>query len=289
MAVSGSPENSLFYQYLSYNKAKYDEIMTLQNRTRMGSDPADSIKNQKKIDSINQEIINYKLDLIKKHPSSFLGFMLKAMKEPDINKAPHLPDGGQDPATAYAYFRQHFWDDTDLSDDRLLRTPVFHNKLQKYLDKVVIQNPDTLIREIDRLITRAQSSSEMFKYLVWYSTYHYENSEIMGFDKIFVHIVDKYYITGRTPWIDVTTLENIIKKANRTRPLLLGQKAPNMIMLDTGNRLVSMHNIESKFLILLFWDPDCGHCEQEIPKIKDFYEQYREVYGLNVLAICSDT
>jgi len=289
MVISGSPENLLFYQYLNYNIEKYNEIQILQQRKKFDTHISDSVDSQKKIDSINQEIINYRLNLIKKYPSSFLGFMLNAMKEPNPVANSNLKTGEAGIPSSYSYFYQHFWDDTDLSDDRLLRTPVFHNKLQKYLDKVVLQNPDTVIAEIDRLIMKAKANPEMFKYLVWYSTYHYENSEIMGFDKIFVHMVDKYYVTGQTPWLDETTLENIIKKANHIRPIMIGQKAPNMIMIDTNNRLVSMHNIASKFLILLFWDPDCGHCEQEIPKIKDFYDQNREAYGLTILAICSDT
>ena len=129
----------------------------------------------------------------------------------------------------------------------------------------------------------------MFKYLVWFSTYTYENSEIMGFDKIFVHVVDKYYVTGQATWVSSDIREKIIKKANKIRPLLIGEKAPNMIMLDTNNQLVSMHNISSKYLMLLFWDPDCSHCEHEIPIIQSFYSENRAKYGLEIFAICSDT
>jgi thiol-disulfide isomerase/thioredoxin len=60
-------------------------------------------------------------------------------------------------------------------------------------------------------------------------------------------------------------------------------------MLDTNNKAVSMHAIQSKFLILLFWDPDCGHCEKEIPKMKEFYDQNKEKYGLEIFTVCSDT
>jgi thiol-disulfide isomerase/thioredoxin len=71
--------------------------------------------------------------------------------------------------------------------------------------------------------------------------------------------------------------------------LLIGQKAPNMIMLDTNNQLVSMYNINADYLILLFWDPDCGHCEQEIPKLKEFYDTNKEKYNLEIFSVCSDT
>jgi len=290
MSITGSPENSLFYEYLRYNKEKYDQIQTLSNRLKPVADNSDSARIiSNKIEGINREIIDYKLDLIKTKPASFVAFMINAMKEPEIPETPVLPNGRKDSAFAYNYFKTHFWDGTDFTDDRVLRTPVFHSKLKKYYDKVLIQNPDTIIRESDAMIDKAKPNPEMFKYLVWFITYTYENAEIMGFDKIFVHIVDRYYVTGQTPWVSKTVNENIIKKAARIKPLLIGRKAPNMIMLDTSNQLVSMHNINAKVLVLLFWDPDCGHCDAEIPKIREFYLQHKDEYGLEILSICSDT
>ena len=202
------------------------------------------------------------------------------MKEPEILN---------DSTFTYHAYKVHFWDGTDFRDERLLRTPVFHNKLKKYFDQVLIQHSDTIIRAIDSIILKAKPNPEMFKYLIWFVTYHYESAEIMGFDKVFVSIVDKYYITGEVSWLDKTVLGNIIKKANRLRPILIGRVAPNMIMQDTSYRLVSLGNVNAKILVLLFWDPDCGHCEQEIPKLKKIYDENKELYGLEIFAICSDT
>jgi thiol-disulfide isomerase/thioredoxin len=215
--------------------------------------------------------------------------MINAMKEPKVPEIPLLPNGRRDSTFGYRYFKSHFWDGSDFTDDRLLRTPVFHNKLKKYLDNVVVQQPDSVIREVDILVEKSRPNPEMFKYLIWFTTYHYENPEYMGFDKVFVHIVDAYYITGQTAWITQSVNENIIKKANKIRTLLIGQKAPNMIMLDSNNQLVSMHTISADFLILLFWDPDCSHCEKEIPVLRDFYDQNKVKYGLQIFAVCSDT
>jgi peroxiredoxin len=241
------------------------------------------------INKVNKELITYKLDVVNKHPGSFTAFMINAMREPEVPEVPTLPNGRKDSAYAYFYYKAHYWDGTDFTDDRLLRTPVFYNKLKKYYDNILVQNPDTIIRESDALIEKARPNLEMFKYVIWFTTSHYENPEIMGFDRIFVHVVDKYYITGQTTWINKTVNENIIKKANKIRPILIGQKAPNMMMLDTNNQVVSMNSIKARFLIILFWDPDCGHCEKDIPKIKELYDQDKEKFGLEILAVCSDT
>jgi hypothetical protein len=196
MIVTGSPENQLFYEYLRYNKIKFDEIKTFQTQQKDIPDNKDSLKLiNEKIKDVNSELIKYKLNIVAEHPDSFVAFLVNAMKEPDVPEIPILPNGRKDSTFGYRYFKEHFWDGTDFTDDRLLRTPVFYNKLKKYYDVVMIQNPDSIIGGSDQLVEKARPNHEMFKYLVWFATNHYENSEIMGFDKIFVHVTEKYYVT----------------------------------------------------------------------------------------------
>lgn len=290
MVILDSPDNTLFYEYLKNNRLQYDEIQKIQEEYKKAGEPADSAAHYAaRINEINRSLIRYKLDLVEKHPKSFIAMMINAMKEPEITEIPTLPDGKKDSAAAYRMYKEQYWDGTDFTDDRLLRTPVFHSKLKKYFESIVVQNTDSIISEVDKLVELCRPNPEMFKYLVWFSTYTFENSEIMGFDKIFVHVVDKYYITGQATWINSDIKDKIIKKANKIKPTLIGSVAPEMIMLDTNNRLISMHQLPARYLILLFWDPDCSHCEHEIPIIGEFYEKNKEKYGLEVFAVCSDT
>ncbi len=290
MEIKDSPENDLFYKYLRYNREKFDQVQELDKKSKLVADQKDSLKIlSEKVSLINKDLIAFKLGIVAKYPNSFTALMINAMKEPEVPEIPILPNGRPDSTFGYRYYKAHFWDGTDFTDDRLLRTPVFHNKLKKYFETIVVQNPDSVIREVDIFIEKARPNPEMFKYLVWFTTYKYENPEYMGFDKVFVHIVDTYYVTGQTTWITPTVNENIIKKANKIRPLLIGKIAPNMIMQDTSLKLVSMHNVTADFLLLLFWDPDCGHCEKEIPILREFYEQNKVKYGFEIFAVCSDT
>ncbi|MEI6684258.1 MAG: thioredoxin-like domain-containing protein [Bacteroidota bacterium] len=309
MVFKNSPENELFLGYLLKTHEKFDQMHELETRikpytkkdsaviyaSRQDSITAAKRKQDtlacysKKVDSINKVLINYRLSIVKEHPESFTALMINTMKEPEIPEIPVLSNGRKDSTFAYHYYKSHYWDDCTFTDDRVLRTPVFHNKLKKYFDEIVIQDTDTIMREADLLIEKSRPNKEMFKYLVWFTTYHYENSEIMGFDKIFVHVVDKYYVTGQTSWISKDINEKVIKKANKLRPILIGEKAPNMVMQDTTLQLASLYNTKAKFLMILFWDPDCGHCQKEIPVIKDFYDLNKAKYGLEIFAVCTDS
>jgi len=290
MKISGSLDNEEFYAYMRYNQEKFKRIQALQQHLKTIENNEDSVKViNDQIVQLNNEIIDYKLNIARERPFSFLAMLINAMKEPVITEVPTLPNGRKDSTYAYRYFKEHYWDDMNLADNRLIRTPVFHNKLKKYFDQVVVQNPDSIFKESVILIEKARPDPEMFKYIVWFITYHYENSEIMGFDKVFVDIVDQYYVTGEATWVSGPVLENILKKANRIRPLLLGSHAPNMIMMDTTDQLVSLYNVNAFITILLFWDPDCGHCEKEIPHLRELYDKYKEKYELEIFSVCSDT
>jgi thiol-disulfide isomerase/thioredoxin len=37
-----------------------------------------------------------------------------------------------------------------------------------------------------------------------------------------------------------------------------------------------LSDIKADFLVLVFWDVDCGHCQKEIPKLVDLYKEYQK-------------
>ncbi|HOH99242.1 MAG TPA: DUF5106 domain-containing protein [Bacteroidales bacterium] len=290
MHIKGSPENDLFFQYIRFNADKYKEAQPLQEQLKgKAADDEGVAEIREQLKKINEDVESHRLAIIANHPNTFLAAFFKAMKDPEIPPAPILENGREDSTFAYRYYRSHYWDNIDLSDERLLRSPILHGKYEQYFDKVLIQHPDTIIKEADRLIALTRPNQEMFKYLVWLLTIKYETSKVMGFDAVFVHLIDTYYATGQAFWINETVLNNIMERADILRPILLGKVAPNLIMLDTNERPVSMHAIKANYTLLYFWDTECGHCKKESPKLRDFYATARSTYGLEVFAVCADT
>ncbi len=283
-----SEDNTLFYKYIRFNTIKHKEIGELRKNLSLYSDNPDSVQlYSKQIDTINKQLGDYKLDFIKEYPTSFISVLFNAMWEPDPQNIPILKNGREDSIYVYQYYKQHYWDRFDLTDDRLLHTPLYNNKLKKYFEQVLYQQPDTIIKEADALIAKTESSKEMFKYSVWYLTYKFETSKIMGFDKIFVHMVDAYYSTGKAFWAAPTVVKSITERANALRTILIGETAPEMILLDTANGFTSLHHTEAEFLIVLFYEYGCGHCKKEIKKMKNWIDSVD--YDLNVFSVCTDT
>ncbi|MCS7074989.1 MAG: DUF5106 domain-containing protein, partial [Bacteroidia bacterium] len=197
MKIKGSEENRLFYEYLRFLNPKGLKIESIRKDYERvkdtNKDSADSYVKQ--ITEIDKEVKKYKSDFIAKNPKSFISKIFKAMEDPEVPEPPKLPDGKPDSVWKFYYFRAHYFDGLDLADDRMLRTPIYHQKLKYYLDKLIPQTPDSLTKAIDEIVEKARPNPETFKYVIYWTTYTYETSNIMGFDAIFVHLVNKYYKT----------------------------------------------------------------------------------------------
>src|SRR6185437_2319907 len=225
MKVKGSEENILFYNYMQYLEPKANTIDSLNKGLAKAKDKADSTATKEKMAALEKEIMDYRINLIKEHPTSFVAKTFKAIRPPEIPKDLE----GKPDSVRYRYYKQHFLDDVDFTDDRLVRTPIFHNKLDEYIHKIVVQTPDSVNKEADILVSKTKGNKETFKYVVWYITTSYETSNIMGMDAVFVHMVEKYYMTKKAYWVDSATNMKIIERALILKPLMLGQPAPAMV------------------------------------------------------------
>jgi len=290
MKVKGSNENKMFYDYLNYANSNQTYYLALKKRLDLNKGNKDSTaKITKELEAVDNKVKDYKLDFIKKNPESFVSRIFIGSKDPDLPKTPVLPNGRKDSVFEYNAFKNHYWDNIDFSDERIIRTPVFYNRINNFFTNVVIQHPDSINKEADKLVEKARANKEMFKYVVWWITYTYETSKIIGFDAVFVHMVETYYMTNQCFWLSPTLLDNITKRAMKLKPILLGKVAPNMIMQDTNLQLQSLETVKAKYTIVLFWDYNCGHCKAEMPKVVEFYNNKKKDLGIEIFGVCTDT
>ncbi|KUK60608.1 MAG: Putative thiol-disulfide isomerase [Bacteroidetes bacterium 38_7] len=292
MQVKGSPENIAFFQYVQFLGKKQKEIEPWQKIFRRTENLFPDSANLSKIQlqKINEEVLAFIRNFIKSHEGMLVADFVKASQEPEIPDPPVLPNGRPDSLFAYKYYKAHYFDNLPLNDARLLRTPFYHQRVNNYFSKMVLQHPDSIIAEAKRLIPIAKQSPDTYRYMIWFLTNYTERSEIMGMDAAFVYMVENFYATGEMDfWINQTVKENLIKKAKKLKPILIGQTAPELIMLDTLMQAVSLHQVKAKYTILLFWDPSCGHCKKEIPVLKNFIDRKAKQYDIKVFAVCSDT
>ncbi len=287
MQVTGSDDNTEFYQYLRFVAQKGKEVEPLKVKYESSADENEKEKLKEQINVIDKEVIQYRQKYIAKSPDKLLSQLFKITMEVEIPEAPLNPDGSKDSTFAYKYYKEHFFDNMNLKDNRLVRTPVFHPKIEQYMTKLTPQIPDSIIVSADHIIGQLDPKSENFKYVIWWVTNHYETSKYMGMDAVFVHMAKNYYQPEIAYWVDEAQLFKIQDRAKVLEPILLGKQVKNLSLIDTSGVYQSLYNVKKPYTILYFWDPDCGHCKKVTPLVKQLYEKEKG-RGVEVFAVCTE-
>lgn len=281
MKVKGSPENVLFYEYLGFLNEKQGVARELSKKQdeSTGAERDQATEDLKKLDD---EVRAFIQGFHERNKGSFASNFVYALEYPEVPPAPE----GADSTFGFKYFKKHFFDRFNFTDERLLRTSTFHEKLAYYLDKLTLQDPDSLIHAMDYILKLTEQNDELFRYTLTNMTAKYERSENMGMDAVFVHLAKNYFMKGRAKkWYDDKELEKLAERANALEPLLIGKKAPNIVVKDTAQKeFLQLYDVDANFTIVYIWSPDCGHCKVATPKLKKLYDKYKdkgvEVFGV---------
>lgn len=295
MKVIESEENKLFYKFQRTMGEKgvlaepYRKKIARYNADSTGS-KKDSLKiAQDEINKISEGVVEYKLNFIKENENTFVSKIFKTSQEPEVPENAELK-GEELNEWKYLYFKNHYLDDVDFTDNRLLRTPILGQKIEYYIEKLTLQIPDSVNKAADLMAERARPNAEVFKYVVHWITNHYEKSKIMGMDGVFVHMADNYYcVENGAPWLDSATTAKICERAETLSPLLIGKVAQNIILPDTSEtNWFNMNEIKADLTVLVFWSPTCGHCKKAIPQLnKEVHEVYKDS-GVFVYGVCTE-
>ncbi|MCI5059391.1 MAG: redoxin domain-containing protein, partial [Flavobacteriales bacterium] len=149
---------------------------------------------------------------------------------------------------------------------------------------------------LDKAFETINSSKEVFKYFVHWITNTYEKSKVMCMDGVFVHMAFNYYLTGEAYWIDSAQTEKIRDRATKLSRTLCNQGTPNVMLLDTTELADDpkhwknlYRDVKTDYTVLVFWDPGCGHCKKEMPKLVTAYEKWKEKkYSVEVFSVCTE-
>ena len=198
-----------------------------------------------------------------------------------------------DSSFRFKYFRSHYWDNIDLNDDRLVNTPVFHNKLEFYFGKnMQLQHWDTILYYAFDLCDRLNPKSKTFEYCVSWITSTYGKSKIMGMDKVYILMADRYYCAknaeGKSPafWMTEPKLKDLCEKIPIQKNLVIGAKPANIILRDTTDvSWKDYYSLKSEYTILYFWDPECGHCKKTTPKLETLYKEKFKARNVEIFAV----
>jgi len=175
-----------------------------------------------------------------------------------------------------------------------VNNPIFHNKLEYYFGKnMMIQHWDTIIKYAFKFCDGLDPKSKMYEYSVGWIASTYGKSQIMGMDKVYIYMLNRYFCTtdpstGKSPatWVAEDKFEELCKDLKWKMNLVVGAKPYNLILRDTSDtKWLDFYSLKSEYTILYFWDPECGHCKKVTPKLVTLYNQKFKNRNIEVFAV----
>lgn len=283
LMFTGSPDNNRFYDYLKFAQQYGKEMQVLQDKWKASKTKADSSAAEEVLRKKADELTKFRETFIKNNPKHLLTSVFKLFREPIV------PESIKDQMARNIYYRSLYWDSIDLTDERLLRTPVFEAKLDKYFDEIVPQAADTIKNEVDEVLFRTRANEEMRKYVLLHLTDKYINPKYMGQDAVFVHMFTKYFIPGEADtWLNEKTRKFVFDRGYSLMLNVIGEKAANLVMTDTSGKIRSLYEVQAPYTIVCFWDPTCGHCQTEVPKMDSIYQKKWKAKGVKMFGVKTD-
>lgn len=284
-----SPDNVLFSAYQEYMTVQGQVLDNATKQRSLATKKQDSAKWNNLLEKTNMEIQKYREDIIRKNPNATITFLFTAMQEPELPVKYKNPHRKEDSVQAFQYYKKHFWDGVNFYDERLIRTPFFERKLEKYFEQLVYPDPDSVKKEIDWMMGYASINEEMQKFLLIKFINRYLNQKFMWEDAVFVHLYEKYISQKTYSWLTDKGRKTITDRAYSLMANILGTPSADIDLPDTSGKNINLYSIPSSYVLVTFWDPACSHCKEVLPKVDSFYTSKWKKAGLKIFAMAKET
>lgn len=281
LKIEGSADNKAFLGYLKFLSSVRTKDADIAKKIEAEKDPEKKKALGKEREKIGASVKEYQLDLVKKHPDFLSAKLIQGSLQPEVPK-------GYSKLSGFYYYRDHYWDNFDWTDARLIRTPIFKDKLEFWTEKLAVQTPDSVITAVDFVLQKLLKggNKEMFQYAAAEYLNKYAKTKVICMDAVYVFLGEKYYCAGHADWVDSAQLEKICENVRTLKPLQCGLYAPNIRLKKMDGTPVNLHEVQAKFVALYFWDPDCGNCSKTTDKLVPIYNKYKDK-GFEVFGVCS--
>lgn len=271
MKVSNSDENKLFFDYQKYVRTQQKKLENLNTKLEKNKENIDkSAEIQDKIEELEKEAKNHWKELKEKYPNSLFTKLLQAMNGSPKN----------------GYSHKDFFNHIDFSEVGLLRSPVIHKSIRQILARNLNRklSMNNFIKELDMIIEKSKANKEVFQYTATHILSFLVGFQRIGINRVFVHVSEKYFLSGQATWLDDKGLESLKERTKMMKSSLIGEIAADIELETFKGNLISLHQIQAKYTLVFFWSTGCGHCEEATKTLKKFYER-EDVENIEIVSV----
>lgn len=285
VVIKGARETVDFHNYALKLKSSQQLYSKIGEHLKATEDSLTKVKLQAEAQAIYESVNATRDSLIDAQPVSMLSIFLNGIKTPEYVVDTEIPDSLR-PMHRYLFEKEHYLDNLDFSDERIIRTSYLPSTIDNYLNTKLFQISDSIIPPVVKLVEKSRKNNECFRVVLNHCMNYAINSKIMGMENLMVTLGRKYYLNGLTEWADSTWLKNLEEEIYKNERSLVGMKAANIPLADVNGDYKRLYNIGgTEVTILYFYEPSCGHCRKTMPKVGEFAKKYADDPRIKVVAV----
>ncbi|MDR0667780.1 MAG: redoxin domain-containing protein [Prevotellaceae bacterium] len=292
LEVHGSPENEFFAGCLHFLNEKQQQMQALNARMEPYREVPDSsavISAQQQ--QVGRELQNKWNEVYTAFPRSTLALFLTSVREPTPSEPsipPLFPNRDSAMQAYYLnYYREHFFDNIDFSDERILRMPFLSNTLRIYYLRILPMDKAVMKERTDFLFGKAKANREVYEYLVRNRYDFFRSAPISDLEDLATELAEQYVINEAEQWSDKAYVARLKEAIQRSKLNPVGTPATNLHLQDSTGKTISIYDVQAPYTVLLFYNPGCHSCAIATPVVWETYQQYR-AKGLQVYAAYVD-
>lgn len=277
MKVTGSKANTLMFEYLAKLDVAREKAKDL-NAKMKNPDTKDAAKAE--MDKLTEEMKKHETDFLTNNKQYLFTQLVEMFTNIDVPEptSTEMSETEKHEWQAW-YFRTHYWDNVNFTDHSIIYTPQFFDKMNYYFFGLLFrQDCDTITLYAHNVLDKVVDDSTMLRYFLDFIVPRYERStKNIGWDQVFVNLVNDYYLAGKCPWATDADLFSKRSTVEFLSHSLIGAMGAELIMADTNQSenpqdWISSHAFPQKYVMLWFWDPDCNHCKKQTAELKVLYD-----------------
>jgi len=212
-----------------------------------------------------------------------LTFVISLMAQTDF-PLPQIPETIAQPEARLSYLLNHFWDNYQFSDTTQVNQDLGEQGFADFLNLLGYGN-DEIIDQATKVFFEQAFRSRWGKTHYSQLINHYldnPNSPLRN-DGIYVH-----FLRNIRPYFanDAAARERYAFKLKQAKKNLPGQPATDFSYTERSGKQGKMSDIQAKFTLLFFHDPDCENCKRIMPLAVQ--ESLLQRQDLKVLLIYAD-
>jgi peroxiredoxin len=292
LTFENSPENTAFSDYQRFLDDCFKQQKALQLRMRRYNWSPDSVKiiNNTFL-QLNRKMAEQASTLKKDFPESMLSLYIGLISEPQVPE-PVIPsmvtDRNRYMQDYYIrYMIDHFLDDIDFSDSRILSIPRFEEKLRYFFIQMIEPVPEATEPKIEMVLEKARANDDVYRVTVKFLYRMFRESALPSFLLESVFIGEKFILDDPGRWNDDLFVDNVREKVAKARLNPIGTVANDLKLTDPSGKTIRLSEVKARRIILYFFNPECEACLPITEKLNLWWQKYKN-QGVEVFAVYID-